>query len=100
MLVGFEDKSARAICTFGFCEGPSHPVQLFQGIVDGTIVSERYSKDPNRKVFGWNPIFEPKGWDKTYSEMEEHEKNDISHRFLAVEKLKVFLEQRAAQENK
>lgn len=95
LLAGFEDKSSRAICTFGFCEGPGHEVKLFQGFCEGSIVAPRYSKDPNRKVFGWNPVFEPKGWTTTFAEMTEEEKNSISHRFLALMKLKEFLEKRA-----
>lgn len=94
MLYKFDDKTGQAICTFGYCEGPGQDVHLFQGIIEGNIVEPRYHKDPNHPVFGWNPIFEPKGFDKTYAEMEAFEKNSISHRYLALMKLKEFLEKR------
>jgi inosine triphosphate pyrophosphatase len=31
MLAGFDDKSAQAICTFAYCEGPDHEPLIFQG---------------------------------------------------------------------
>lgn len=86
MLKGFEDKSAQAVCTFGYCAGPGEPVQLFQGIQNGSIVEPR-----GKEVFGWNPVFEPQGYNLTYGEMDGAAKNAISHRFIALEKLKVFL---------
>lgn len=86
MLAQFEDKSAKAICTFGFCEGPNEPVQLFQGITDGTIVDSRGPTD-----FGWDSIFEPVGYDQTYAEMDKLVKNTMSHRFKALDKLRHYL---------
>lgn len=91
LLYKFEDKTAQAICTFGYCAGPGQEVQLFQGIQEGTIVAPRGEAN-----FGWNPIFEPKGYDKTYAEMDGELKNSISHRFIALKKLRVFL----AEQNK
>ena len=88
MLKGFEDKSGQAVCTFGYCGGPGQEVKLFQGIQEGYIVAPR-----GEGIFGWNPIFEPKGYGLTYAEMDGEVKNSISHRFKALEKLKVFLEE-------
>jgi hypothetical protein len=34
MLAGFEDKSAQAVCTFAYCEGPGHKPIIFQGRTD------------------------------------------------------------------
>lgn len=86
MLAGFEDKSARAVCTFGYCPGPGEEVQLFQGETWGTIVESR-----GPTSFGWDSIFQPDGYNETYAEMDKAVKNLISHRFRALEKLKVFL---------
>ncbi|ABN67137.1 inosine triphosphate pyrophosphatase, putative / HAM1 family protein [Scheffersomyces stipitis CBS 6054] len=86
MLYKFEDKSAKAICTFGYCEGPGKPVQLFQGITKGSIVE---SRGPTN--FGWDSIFQPDGFDKTYAELDKEIKNSISHRFRALDKLRDFL---------
>ncbi|MCJ1421346.1 nucleoside triphosphate pyrophosphohydrolase ham1 [Xylographa parallela] len=85
LLVAYEDKSAQAVCTFAYCEGPSHDPLLFQGRTEGKIVPARGSTQ-----FGWDPIFEYEG--KTYAEMSKVEKNKISHRFLALEKLRKWLE--------
>ncbi|MCJ1285483.1 nucleoside triphosphate pyrophosphohydrolase ham1 [Xylographa opegraphella] len=85
LLVAYEDKSAQAVCTFAYCEGPGHDPLLFQGRTDGKIVPAR---GPTH--FGWDPIFEYEG--KTYAEMDMAEKNKISHRFLALEKLRKWLE--------
>lgn len=86
MLYKFEDKSANAICTFGYCAGPGQEVELFQGITEGNIVPSR-----GHQNFGWDSIFEPKGFDQTYAEMDKAVKNTISHRYRALDKLKSFL---------
>ncbi|MCJ1399967.1 nucleoside triphosphate pyrophosphohydrolase ham1 [Xylographa trunciseda] len=85
LLVAYEDKSAQAVCTFAYCEGPGHEPLIFQGRTDGKIVPAR---GPNH--FGWDPIFEYEG--NTYAEMSKVEKNKISHRFLALQKLRSWLE--------
>lgn len=41
MLAGFDDKSAQAVCTFGYCEGPGHEPITFQGRTDGKLVPSR-----------------------------------------------------------
>ncbi len=35
--------------------------------------------------FGWDPIFEPEGYNLTFAEMEKEEKNKISHRYRAID---------------
>lgn len=84
MLAGFDDKSAQAVCTFAYCEGPGHEPVLFQGRTDGKLVESRGST-----VFGWDSCFEYNG--QTYAEMEKSEKNKISHRGKALDKLKEWL---------
>jgi inosine triphosphate pyrophosphatase len=86
MLDGFQDKHAYALCTFAYCSGPGETVHLFQGKTDGHIVSPRGSLN-----FGWDPIFQPVGYNQTYAEMDKVIKNSISHRYRALNKLKVFL---------
>ncbi|KAF1933483.1 Maf/Ham1 [Didymella exigua CBS 183.55] len=41
MLAGFDDKSAQAVCTFGYCAGPGHEPITFQGRTDGKLVPSR-----------------------------------------------------------
>jgi XTP/dITP diphosphohydrolase len=65
-------------------KGTSH---LFEGVVQGEIT---YSKK-GTKGFGYDPIFKPVGFDKTFAELALVEKNKISHRAKALEKLLGFL---------
>jgi len=60
---------------------------LFEGIVEGTILHERRGT----RGFGYDPIFLPGGEKLTFAEMTLTDKNRISHRALAFEKLKMFL---------
>jgi XTP/dITP diphosphohydrolase len=60
---------------------------LFEGIVEGRIIDEKKGKEG----FGYDPVFIPEGKDKTFAEMALDEKNLISHRARAFEKLRKFL---------
>ncbi|KAF2669182.1 inosine triphosphate pyrophosphatase-like protein [Microthyrium microscopicum] len=89
MLAGFDDKSAEAICTFGYSEGPGHEPIIFQGRTEGKLVPAR-----GPPTFGWDPAFEVNG--TTYAEMDKEEKNKISHRSRALAKLSNWLEEHTA----
>ncbi|MGM5484157.1 MAG: RdgB/HAM1 family non-canonical purine NTP pyrophosphatase [Nanobdellota archaeon] len=82
MLDSFEDKTATAICAIGYCFPENEP-ECVLGKVKGKIVYP--IKDSK---FGWDPIFQPEGYEKTYAEMDVKEKNAISHRRKALELLK------------
>ena len=69
---------------------------LFEGISEGTIITERRG----REGFGYDPVFVPSGRNLTYAEMPLDEKNKISHRARAFNKLKEFLCQYAQENNK
>jgi XTP/dITP diphosphohydrolase len=60
---------------------------FFEGNVEGTIRHER----AGAKGFGYDPIFQPDGYAVTFAEMSLEEKNRISHRAKAVERLLAFL---------
>jgi len=62
---------------------------LFEGIVNGRIIDERRGKEG----FGYDPVFIPDGKSQTFAEMDLDEKNTISHRARAFEKLREFLQQ-------
>ncbi|XP_029635223.1 inosine triphosphate pyrophosphatase isoform X2 [Octopus sinensis] len=80
LLHGFEDKSAYALCTLAFSTGNLEaPVLLFKGQTDGKIVAPSGPND-----FGWDPCFQPDGFDQTYAEMPKELKNSLSHRGKAV----------------
>ncbi|HRG38952.1 MAG TPA: non-canonical purine NTP diphosphatase [Bacteroidia bacterium] len=59
----------------------------FEGVVEGTILKEKRGG----KGFGYDPIFLPKDSDRSFAEMDVNEKNEISHRALAVKKLVAHL---------
>jgi len=87
MLAAYDDKSAYAQCIFGFCEGPGHEPIAFGGICPGRIVPARGPSD-----FGWDPIFQPDDFTQTFAEMPKTTKNQISHRYKALDKLKEYLD--------
>ena len=60
---------------------------LFEGIVNGKILTERHGTDG----FGYDPVFQPDGFDCTFAEMTASQKNAISHRGRATQKLVQFL---------
>lgn len=91
MLVGFEDKTAYALCTFAYSSGaPGAEPVVFSGRTPGRIVSARAAGDG--PAFGWDPIFEPDGYSQTYAEMDKKQKNSISHRSKALHLVKQHLE--------
>jgi XTP/dITP diphosphohydrolase len=59
----------------------------FEGLVEGEILTTKRGS----KGFGYDPIFQPSGHFKTFAEMDLAEKNSISHRARAVEKLISYL---------
>jgi XTP/dITP diphosphohydrolase len=62
-------------------------VHEFEGIVNGEIIRERRGGEG----FGYDPIFQPDGYDKTFAELGTDIKNQISHRARATAKLCDFL---------
>lgn len=60
----------------------------FEGKVEGNIINEIRGENG----FGYDPVFIPKGFDKTFAEMTIEEKNLISHRAVATKKLIAYLE--------
>ncbi|NXS59737.1 ITPA pyrophosphatase, partial [Brachypteracias leptosomus] len=94
LLAGFEDKSAYALCTFAFSTGNlEEPVKLFKGQTHGLIVEPRGPRD-----FGWDPCFQPDGYNQTYAELPKAVKNSISHRYRALSELSAFFLQSNAAE--
>jgi non-canonical purine NTP pyrophosphatase (RdgB/HAM1 family) len=70
-LVGYSDKQGN--------------MEFFEGSISGKIVS------PKGEGFGWDPVFQPEGYNKTFGEMTQEEKNEISMRKIALEKLREYL---------
>ena len=62
-------------------------VHQFEGIVNGEIIRERRGGEG----FGYDPIFQPEGYDLTFAELGADIKNQISHRARATQKLAEYL---------
>lgn len=60
---------------------------IFEGICKGEILSEKRGK----KGFGYDPVFQPEGYDKSFAELSGEEKNRISHRGIAIQKFLRYL---------
>lgn len=60
---------------------------LFEGRVDGEIIRERHGTEG----FGYDPVFRPDGYDRTFAELGMDIKNRISHRARAVQRLAEYL---------
>ena len=81
MVKDFDDRSATAICCFAIYDGEN--MQIARGEAKGTIAD----KPRGKNGFGWDVIFIPEGHERTYAEMSTQEKNAISHRKKALDKL-------------
>lgn len=60
---------------------------LFEGVVEGRIIDH----EAGHEGFGYDPLFLPDGYDRTFAQMTPDEKNQISHRGRAVAKLAAYL---------
>lgn len=84
-LENITDRRARFRTVIAFIyKGQEH---LFEGIVEGNILKERHGHEG----FGYDPIFQPEGYDRCFALMSAEEKNAISHRGRATKKLVEFL---------
>lgn len=76
-----ENRKARFRTVICLIEGGKE--HFFEGIVNGSIIRER----KGGAGFGYDPVFMPEGYSETFAEMGNDEKNKISHRARAVQKL-------------
>lgn len=87
LLDGIADRSARFVTVIALLQGDK--ATLFEGEMRGTITTERRGSGG----FGYDQIFQPEGYDLTYAQLSEDEKNAISHRRRAVSQLLAYLQQ-------
>jgi len=86
-MEGIADRSARFRTVIAMLlNGEEH---IFEGEVNGHIIEERRGA----QGFAYDTIFQPEGYDRTFAEMSIDEKNEISHRAIASEKLAEFINQ-------
>jgi inosine triphosphate pyrophosphatase len=124
MLSSFQNRKAKAVCTFAYtcgipdcakdAVGSNDPryceikVEIFQGITEGSIALSPKNPLGGEKPFGWDPIFIPDDQDSynsskeflSYAQMSSLEKNKISHRRRGLDKLaKFFLSLQSNESN-
>lgn len=81
------DRSARFVTVFAL--DMANNQTIFEGICEGVITKQRSGQDG----FGYDPIFIPRGFDKTFAQMSLVEKGQVSHRGIALRKLIAYLSQ-------
>jgi len=84
-LNGNTDRSAYFITVIALWI--NNEMHVFRGRVDGTILTEKRGD----QGFGYDPIFQPIGYTKTFAEMSAEEKNSLSHRGRALDQMIRFL---------
>lgn len=82
-----KDQTTTASCLLSLGMVKTGEIHQFRGDVPGQYVSPK-----GKDGFGWDQFFLPASQTKTYGEMSLDEKNKISHRAKAIEKLKVWIE--------
>lgn len=82
MLESENNRKAQAKTVVGYFDGVEY--RLFEGTINGSISREVRGENG----FGWDKIFIPDGYEKTFGEMDVLEKNKISMRKVALEKLR------------
>ncbi|WP_288374955.1 RdgB/HAM1 family non-canonical purine NTP pyrophosphatase [Chryseobacterium culicis] len=84
-MQGIENRKAYFITVL--CYYDENGAQYFEGRVHGNLLTE----NKGFKGFGYDPIFVPQGYDRTFAEMEPADKNKISHRKQALDLFMDFL---------
>lgn len=85
-LAPFANRNAQFRCVIALIlNGKNY---LFEGVIQGLILTEK----EGTHGFGYDPLFLPHGYTQTFATMPSQEKNAISHRALALQKLKAFLQ--------
>ena len=84
-LENTEDRIARFKTVIAYIN--DRKILTFEGVIEGTITYQ----EKGAKGFGYDPVFMPVGFNKTFAEMALREKNKISHRSLALKRFIHYL---------
>jgi XTP/dITP diphosphohydrolase len=79
------NRRAQFVCAIAYVDGQEE--KLFSGVCQGHITTAERGDGG----FGYDPLFIPLGYDHTFAELDRSVKNKISHRAVALEKLKIYL---------
>ncbi len=85
MLEPFDNREAFALCYVGYHDGKV--IRTAKGMVKGRVADRLLGTNG----FGWDTLFIPDGYDRTYAGMTAQEKNSISHRRRAFEALRKMI---------
>ncbi len=85
LLAGQNNRQARFKTVIALVQDDGR--HFFEGTVEGEIIAQRRGN----QGFGYDAVFLPKNFDRTFAEMDLNEKNKISHRARAVARLVAFL---------
>lgn len=88
-MEGIQNRKARFRTVIALIE--SGEINTFEGVVEGTISTE----PKGHEGFGYDPVFIPDGYQKSFAELGLDEKNIISHRAIAVQKLTDYLQRKS-----
>ena len=88
-LEGVENRKAHFTCSMTLINPEGNIAFKTEGICEGSIIKETRGKNG----FGYDPIFLVKGDTRTMAELSEEEKNEISHRSVALKNVLEFLQQ-------
>lgn len=81
-----EHRRARFVCVLCYLDEMGQP-QYFEGRCEGRIIEQ----PKGASGFGYDPIFVPDGWEKSFAELTSEEKNRISHRQKAMQSFQSYL---------
>ena len=90
-MEGKTDRRARFVCVIAIAAN-GEVIETFEGEVTGTILESPRGENG----FGYDPIFQPDGFDKSFAELTSEEKNRISHRANAYARALEFVEEEMA----
>jgi len=84
---GSDNRRARFVCAIAITTASGELLNLSEGICEGAITFAARGSSG----FGYDPLFVPDGYDKTFAELSDEVKNTISHRARALMKLREYL---------
>lgn len=86
-MTGETDRKARFRTVIAFVTHSEE--HLFEGVCEGAITTKKIGE----KGFGYDPVFKPEGYSRTFAELSAEEKNKISHRGRALQKFLAYLKE-------
>jgi len=87
------NRQAKFFSVIAYCDHALQEPECFEGESKGEI-AQKERRQQQKSPFGFDPIFQPAGSNKTFAEMTIEEKNSYSHRSMAIQKFAKWYKQR------